>query len=304
MRLREGRMIVVMSVVLFEGIALAQDPLTDVLRMGFTDVAETKRKAEAGDPKAQLALGDAYAGQNRYADAVKWYWKAAQQGQGEAIYRLGKRLLTGAQVGGDQSVAADPVTGMGLIFCMATNRHAPAYYDLYKAYRDGICVAKDVVQSYAWLQLTVDAETGLLPSTHRGELNTLALAVDVATAQQGKRLAAAFKRGEWPHPVFVAPEPPPGPKPASSPPKATAAPAAPAKATPAAKREYPELKLKAISPGVRTLANINGIIIEEGQTITVPLKPKAVKVKCVKIERNSILVSVDGEESPRRLEMR
>ena len=104
--------------------------------------------------------------------------------------------------------------------------------------------------------------------------------------------------------MFVAPEPPPPPpklatvvvKGAGSPPQAATKGAV-------ASGDYPDLALKAISPGVRTLANINGIIIAEGQTITVPLKAKSVKVKCVKINRDSVEVIVEGEVASRQLRM-
>ena len=42
-------------------LSFGQDPLLNVLKMGYTDVAETKRKAEAGDPAAQLSLGNTFA---------------------------------------------------------------------------------------------------------------------------------------------------------------------------------------------------------------------------------------------------
>ena len=58
----------------------------DAARWQFTE--ELKAKAEKGDPEAQSNLGACYghgAGVTKdYAEAVKWYRKAADQGSGVA----------------------------------------------------------------------------------------------------------------------------------------------------------------------------------------------------------------------------
>lgn len=54
---------------------------------------ETRIKAERGDATAQVQLGDAYdtgVGVKRdVAEAIKWYRKAAEQGDAEGQYSLG-----------------------------------------------------------------------------------------------------------------------------------------------------------------------------------------------------------------------
>jgi hypothetical protein len=281
--------------------ALAQGPIWNALRMTTTDMAETKEKAEAGDPRAQLAMGDVLANKNRPAEALSWYRKAGEQGEGLAVYRWGRLLWKGARGSGDQVVQADPVAGMQLIFRVATNGYAPAYYDMYTAYRDGAGVKKDVVESYAWIQMAVDSDRGIL-NPHRQELNNLALAVDVATAQEGKRRAAAYKRGQWPQPVFAAAAPAPAPKPAlPAVPTSKAAPPAPA---PKVVREYPGLKLSAIAPGARSVATISGKVVAEGEKIIVPLKPKPISIQCLKIEKNSVLILVEDETEMRELRLK
>jgi len=56
--------------------------------------AELVRKAEAGDPKAQFDLGWCYDQGTEIAkdlnEAVKWYTKAAEQGNAFAVKRLEK----------------------------------------------------------------------------------------------------------------------------------------------------------------------------------------------------------------------
>jgi len=90
-------------------------------------------------------------------------------------------------------VKAEPLTGVQFLFCAATNRYKPAYYDMHKIYRDGIGVAKDPVQAYAWLQLDVNSTPGLVaPTPRQVELNRLAPDVDVATSQEGSESFAYF----------------------------------------------------------------------------------------------------------------
>lgn len=132
-------------------------------------------------------------------------------------------------------------------------------------------------------------------------MNRLALDLDVATSQAGKRLAALYKAGKWPTlTVVLQPTPlataPPSPL-ASKPTPALPA-ASPPKSPP---RPDPGLKLKGIAYGNTPLAIINGRSLAEGQTITLPLKQKPVTLKCVKIETNSVVVTLDDEETPRRL---
>src|SRR5690349_20936725 len=108
----------------FDYAASGQDPLSSILKMNYTDVAETKRKAEEGDPGAQLSLANTLASQHRPSDAIPWYRKAAAQGSIEAVYRAGSILLTGAVgIPPEKAVKADPATGIQLIFCAATNHY-------------------------------------------------------------------------------------------------------------------------------------------------------------------------------------
>jgi len=56
----------------------------------------------------------------------------------------------------------------------------------------------------------VNSTPGLIaPTPRQVELNSLALDVDVATSQEGKRLAAAFKAGHWPELKLLPPTPVP-----------------------------------------------------------------------------------------------
>jgi hypothetical protein len=292
---------VVLSVVALSASAVsAQDMFQHIITSGYEDMAEIKRKAEAGDARAQYKLANTLASQFHSADAFQWYGKAARQGDLECFYQVGRMLLYGATgIPHEQAVQSNPPEGIRIIFRAATNGYHAASYDMYRAYKDGRGVAKDTVQAYAWLQLHVDTDhTSFLPSARRPELNQLALAVDVATSQEGKRLAALYRSGKWPELVVQAA---PEPKPATVAP-APKPPAKPAPNTPP--KQTPVLKLNSIATGQNPTAMINGKMLGVGETATIPAKPEAWVIKCLRIEKDSVLVSIEGETEPRRLWLR
>lgn len=210
-------------------------------------------------------------------------------------------LLDGA-VGSppQQAVTANPQEGIVFVFRAATDGHAGACRDMYRAYKDGRGVAKDIVQAYAWLQIHVDATDGLLPSPARYELNQLALQVDVATSQEGKRLAALYKSGHWPALVVVAAPPPKPAAVATAPP-----PAAPTQPKPApAPKPRPDFKLSGIAQGQTPVAVINGKAMIVGETITVLAKPQNVAVNCLKIDKDSVQAGLDGDTDIIELRLR
>jgi hypothetical protein len=167
---------------------------------------------------------------------------------------------------------------------------------MHRAYRDGIGVPQDSVQAYAWLQLDADSAFFATTSVRQAELNRLALDLDVSTTQAGKRLAAQYKAGHWPKLTVLASQPPSA---SSAVAGARIAPMLnPARPEP---RPDPELKLNGIALGKIRMATINGKGVAEGETVILPLKPKPVVVKCLKIETNAVLVSLDGEDLVRRL---
>jgi TPR repeat protein len=62
-------------------------------------IAALKKRAEAGDPKAQVQLGTAYASGDGVteddAEAVKWFRRAADQADAAGEYFLGEMYATG-----------------------------------------------------------------------------------------------------------------------------------------------------------------------------------------------------------------
>jgi hypothetical protein len=294
---------IVISLFILASTLPAQDYFQSILTTSFDDIAEVKRKAEAGDARSQFKLANTLAVQLRSADAFQWYLKAARQGDLESTYQVGRLLMYGAAGAPQgQAVASNPSEGIRLVFRAATHGNRAAIYEMYRAYTEGRGVAKDIVQSYAWLQLDVDTSGGLLPASHRPQLNQLALQVDVATSQEGKRLAALYRSGKWPELVVQPnPEPKPAPVTAVPAPKPTPVASVVAPVPKAPPKPSLNLKLSGIAPGENPIACINGKVLAVGESATIPTKPQSCVLKCLKINKDSVLVILEGETEPREL---
>ncbi len=251
----------------------AQNPLNEALKMDYSDIAATKQKAEAGDPQAQVSLADTLAFNFKSADAMNWYRKAANQGLVEAKSRLGEMLLFGrVGIPYKQSVLPNPTECIRWTFEAATNLNAKACLNMSKALENGIGVSTNLVAAYAWLQLYSDSDAIL----GRILLNQLALKLDTQSIREAQTMAAEFKSGHWP---------------AISP------------------RRIPEgdprLKLEGIMFGSKVaLATINGKTLAEGESVNIFLKKDTLKIKCVQIKQDSVLILIDGEDQPRWLHLK
>jgi TPR repeat protein len=264
----------IISFLLATGIAaFAQNPLNEVVKMGYSDVAATKQKAEAGDPQAQLSLADTLAFNFKSADALTWYRKAADQGLVEAKSRIGDMLLFGRPgIPTSQSVPPNPTEGIRWTFEAATNFNAKACLNMSKALENGIGVSTNLVEAYAWLQLYSDSNA----TVGRIWLNQLALKLDAQSIQEAQTMAAEFKSGDWP---VISPRRIP--------------------------EGDPRLKLEGITFGGNVaLAIINGKILAEGESADVLLKKDHLKIKCIQIQQDSVLVLIDGEDQPRWLRLK
>ena len=105
-----------------------------------------RRATEAGHDFSQYALGKLLQCQNRIAEAVFWYEKAAAQDDPWAAYRLGKLYLEGTDVPKDTTKAVKYLTDA------AQEGSQFAQYTLGKLYLTGKDVAQDREQAYCWFQ--------------------------------------------------------------------------------------------------------------------------------------------------------
>jgi hypothetical protein len=258
--------------VLLGTLAQAQDPLGGAMTMGFGDVAAIKQKAEAGDARAQVALGEALAAHFRATEALQWHKKAAVQGNIEAECHIGEMLLFGAP-GSPSNLTVPPnqTEGIRWTFRAATNLHPRACRNMAKASRQGLGTTVNLVEAYAWLELFSETSAGSIVG--RVEMNELALTMDTSALRQAQNLAAQFKAGNWQRPV--------------------------ARAIP---EGDPRLKVNSINFGGKVpLAMINGKTLAEGESAKIFIKPFILKIKCLKIEKDAVRIAVEGEDSPRLL---
>ncbi len=64
------------------------------------------------------------------------------------------------------------------------------------------------------------------------------------------------------------------------------------------------LKLSGVTIGKTPLAVINGKTFSEGESSIVALKEGPLKVKCVQIKQDAVLISIDGESESRWLTLK
>jgi len=169
-----------LSVMKFEGGAWASlgraansaepDPLAQVVRprdFKRHDFTRVVGVAEQGNVAAQLFLGHEYSSNSSEvvapnpAEAVKWYRKAAEQGNGEAQYFLGLMHL------GDRGVPQNNAEAEKWIRKGAEQGYSLAQSRLGKMYAEGQCVAKDEAKAVYWLRLA--AEQGDIDARKRLE---------------------------------------------------------------------------------------------------------------------------------------
>lgn len=273
--LRRAFSFIALTVILHACVSYGQDSIKNVLTMGFGDLVTIREKAEAGDPAAQNALGEALEHKFRSSEAVVYYRKAVTAGNVEAAFNLGRVLLYGVYGGGGLSaankVAANPAEGIRWMHVAATNSHRQALFNLSRAFQCGLGTSTNLVEAYAWMQLY--AESG--STVGRVYLNEMALKLDSDSIRHGQALAERYKRKEW---------------------------------SPLVARTIPEgdarLRLNGVTLGRVPLAVINGKTLGVGDSAALPLKPSPLRVTCLEIKKESVLVAIEGEDAPRQLALR
>ena len=252
----------------------AQDALRGTMTTAFGDIAAIKQNAEAGDPRSQVLLGDALVSHFRSLDALGWYRKAAIQGNADGAYHAGHLLLYGGVgIPKDQRVPANASEGIHWTLQAATNFYPDALRDMSQACQKGLGVGTNLLQAYAWQQLYAETSRGSIVG--KVELNQMALTLDTAVIREAQELAAKFKQGIWQLP------------PIQKVPGGT------------------NLKLNGLVGGNNPLAIINGKTFAEGESQALTGGQQGpFTVKCIKIGTNSVLISVEGEDMPRRLTMK
>ena len=112
-------------------------------------------------------------------EGVKWFRKAAEQGNAEGQYNLGVRYLQG------EGVAKDATEGVKWLRKAAEQGNTEGQYNLGVCYAKGYGVAKDDVTAYMWTNLA--ASSGVKSAENakvlRGLLERKMTAERIAEAQ-------------------------------------------------------------------------------------------------------------------------
>jgi TPR repeat protein len=112
------------------------------------DLTEIQRKAKAGDPTAQMLLGEAYdfgyMGKRNYAEAARWYQLAADQGNASAQNSLGSLYEHGLGVETNYTKALE------FYRKSAEQGFAMAQNSLGRMYDMGMGVATNYVEANSW----------------------------------------------------------------------------------------------------------------------------------------------------------
>jgi TPR repeat protein len=152
--------------------------------------AKDEEVAEQGDAEAQLKVARYYYCKKDYAEAIKWFRRAAEQEQADAQVALGNIYFSGEAVPKDAVEAvtwhrkaaeqgnADGQSSLGACYALgagvtkddveavkwlkraAEQGHAGAQMNLSSCYKLGKGVCKDDVQAYMWLNLAGQTNAG------------------------------------------------------------------------------------------------------------------------------------------------
>lgn len=155
-------------------------------------LAETKKKAEAGDAPAQFDLGRRYDSSLDFVTAADWYRRAAVQGHLGAQMHLGSMLLRGKpSIGsGKRGVPKNELEGVGWLTKAANGGEKQAMHELGRCYLSGTGVAADRLEAYKWLKLASADGSAIIAKV---ELDQLILKLSNGEIATGQKRVDAFK---------------------------------------------------------------------------------------------------------------
>ena len=151
-----------------------------------------RKAAEQGDADAQRNLARCYLDGQRVAqdkgEAVNWYRKAAEQGDVDAQYNLGVCYCLG------KGVSKDEVEGVKWYRKAAEQNYTPAQYKLGLCYFKSKGMAKDYVEAYKWMLLAA----GRGDENAKRGVSKLEARMTLEQVAEGQKRAQDFKPSEVP----------------------------------------------------------------------------------------------------------
>lgn len=239
-------------------------------------LARIKAAAEAGDPIAQDKFAEQFIMQIDTKQAEFWYRKAAAQGYGHAQGKLGNMLLNRSRMTINRTAKECAALGEEAVHwatLAATQGDKRGQADLADIYLDGKLVKPDLVEAFKWGDLAargsmIDTAT----ITGRSTRDAAILKMSPEQVAEAQRRVAAFA----PHMAGLDDLPEPS--------------------------WVKQIKLSGLSgPSNRRLALITGTTFSPGETASVKVAGKSVKVRCLEIRKKSVLVVIDGVSGTREL---
>lgn len=236
-------------------------------------LAEVKAAAEHGDAKAQDKLGDAYSGWTDNTNALVWYRKAAEQGVANSQYNLGRILMGKGITLGKVSSADLTDEAIRWYLKAASQDNKPAQMALAQLYEDGPVLRQDYAEAYKWYTLA-HRRIGL-EVVAKVYLDRLVLKMSQEQITDGqqrveKYLTAPGAAVEMPELSFVG-----------------------------------KLKLSGISgPVNHRLAMINNHTFEAGEEGQIKIEGRVVKIRCLEIRPDSVLIKAESVEKVKELRIR
>jgi hypothetical protein len=251
-------------------------PVRSLSESSGSSLAEIKAAAEAGDPSAQDRLAQAFIGRLDSKQAEFWYRKAAEQGYAHAQGKLGNMLLMRSRISingtkAERAAMGDEAVRWATLAANQGDKRGQA--DLADIYLEGKVVKQDLIQAYKWGELAAKGtviDTATI--TGRSTRDSAILKMSADQIAEAQKQVAAFTphkpgKGELPEPAWVK-----------------------------------QIKLSGISgPANRRLALINGTPFSLGETISVKVAGKTVKVHCLEIREESVLAEIEGLDKPREI---
>lgn len=152
------------------------------------ELAETRIRAEQGDPEAQCEIGEFYFSGRRglpvdRARGMAWLRRAAEQGSARG------QMSLGTFYSGSYGDPPDYPEAVRWIRKAAEQGHGDGQFGLAVAYADGIGVPRDPVQALMWIELA-----GAAGVTGAGSFrDRIVLEMNPAQIAEGQALARAWK---------------------------------------------------------------------------------------------------------------
>ena len=121
---------------------------------GRNRIPETLKKAESGDLESQLQLANYYRweikGDPNFEEALKWYTKAAEQGDASALNNLGCMYLVG------DGVEADAEKGFKLLYKSAEIGNDSSQYNVGLMIHEGVGTITNKEEAVKWIRLAAE----------------------------------------------------------------------------------------------------------------------------------------------------